>query len=318
MRANRAGESDRVKCVCLTGPTACGKTELALMLAEHFPLEVISMDSALVYRGMDIGTAKPSASVRADVPHHLVDIVDAADTYSAGRFVRDASLAIHDITARGRLPLIVGGTHLYLRALRDGLADLPEADPSIRQRLDSEAASAGWPALHARLADVDPEAAARISPSDGQRIQRALEVYELTGEALSVHQRRSRTDDLPTVKTLALLPDDRVALAERIEQRFDAMVEAGFIDEVATLKAREDLSATTPAMRAVGYRQIWAYLAGEYDWQEARARAVAATRQLAKRQLTSLRSDSRAEHLSLASPDLEQTLLGCVRTELSD
>ncbi len=317
MRTNRAGESDPVKCVCLTGPTACGKTELALMLAEHLPLEIVSMDSALVYRGMDIGTAKPSASVRAVVPHHLVDIVDVADTYSAGRFVRDAILAIKDITARGRLPLMVGGTHLYLRALRDGLANLPQADPSIRQRLNSEAASAGWPALHARLAGVDPEAAARISPNDGQRIQRALEVYELTGEALSVQQRRSCADDRPTVTTLALLPDDRVALVERIEQRFDAMVEAGFVDEVARLKAREDLTANTPAMKAVGYRQIWAYLAGEFEWHEARSRALAATRQLVKRQLTSLRSDSAAEHLSLAGPDLEQILLGRVRTELS-
>ena len=305
-----------MKCVCLIGPTACGKTELALKLAEHIPLEVVSMDSALVYRGMDIGTAKPSAAVRAVVPHHLVDIVDVADTYSAGRFAADASLAIEDITARGHLPLMVGGTHLYLRALRDGLASLPRADPSIRQRLDSEAATAGWPALHARLAGVDPEAAARIAPRDRQRIQRALEVFELTGEALSVQQRRSRADDRPTVRTLALLPDDRVALAARIEQRFDVMVEAGFIEEVARLKAREDLTSTTPAMRSVGYRQIWAYLAGEYDWHEARARAIAATRQLAKRQLTSLRSDTGAEVLSLASPDLEQTLLGCVRANL--
>ncbi len=308
-----AGGSDRVTCVCLTGPTACGKTELALKLAERIPLEIVSMDSALVYRDMDIGTAKPSAAVRAVVPHHLIDIVDAADTYSAGRFARDASVVINDITARGHLPLMVGGTHLYLRALRDGLASLPQADSSIRQRLDAEAATFGWPALHARLTDVDPEAAARISPNDAQRIQRALEVYELTGEAMSVQQRRPRTDDRPTVKTLALLPDDRVALAERIEQRFDAMVEAGFIEEVEKLKARDDLNSTTPAMRAVGYRQIWAYLAGETDWHEARARAIAATRQLAKRQLTSLRSDSAAECLSLASPDLEQTLFGRVR-----
>ncbi len=276
------------------------------------------MDSALVYRGMDIGTAKPSVAIRAVVPHHLVDIVDVADTYSAGRFATDANLAIKDITARGHVPLLVGGTHLYLRALRDGLANLPQANPSIRQRLDAEAATSGWPALHARLAGVDPEAAARISPRDGQRIQRALEVYELTGEALSVQQRRSCADDRPSVRTLALLPDDRVALAERIEQRFDAMVEAGFIEEVARLKARQDLTATTPAMRAVGYRQIWAYLAGECDWHEARARAIVATRQLAKRQLTSLRSDSAAEVLSLASPDLEQTLLGCVRASSSE
>ncbi len=312
-----AGDSDRPSCVCLIGPTACGKTELALKIAARIPLEIVSMDSALVYRGMDIGTAKPSADVRAIVPHHLIDIADAADTYSAGRFARDAGVAIRDIAARGRLPLLVGGTHLYLRALRDGLANLPQADASIRRRLDAEAAADGWPALHGRLARVDPEAAARIAPNDGQRIQRALEVYELTGEALSVQQRRSSGGDLPVVTTLALLPDDREALAGRIEQRFDAMVEAGFVEEVTELKARGDLTSATPAMRAVGYRQIWGYLDGEFDWHEARARALASTRQLAKRQLTSLRSDSNAEYLAAASPDIEQTLIARVRKELA-
>jgi tRNA dimethylallyltransferase len=312
-----AGDSVRPSCVCLTGPTACGKTELALKIAARIPLEIVSMDSALVYRGMDIGTAKPSADVRAIVPHHLIDIADAADTYSAGRFVRDAGVAIRDIAARGRLPLLVGGTHLYLRALRDGLANLPQADASIRRRLDAEAAAEGWPALHGRLAGVDPEAAARIAPSDGQRIQRALEVYELTGEALSVQQRRSSGGDLSVVTTLALLPDDREVLAGRIEQRFDAMVEAGFVEEVTELKARDDLTSATPAMRAVGYRQIWSYLDGEFDWHEARARALASTRQLAKRQLTSLRSDSNAEYLAAASPDIEQTLIARVREELA-
>ncbi len=312
-----AGDSVRPSCVCLTGPTACGKTELALKIAARIPLEIVSMDSALVYRGMDIGTAKPSADVRAIVPHHLIDIADAADTYSAGRFVRDAGVAIRDIAARGRLPLLVGGTHLYLRALRDGLANLPQADVSIRRRLDAEAAAEGWPALHGRLAGVDPEAAARIAPNDGQRIQRALEVYELTGEALSVQQRRSSGGDLSVVTTLALLPDDRKALAGRIEQRFDAMVEAGFVEEVTELKARDDLTSATPAMRAVGYRQIWSYLDGEFDWHEARARALASTRQLAKRQLTSLRSDSNAEYLAAASPDIEQTLIARVREELA-
>jgi tRNA dimethylallyltransferase len=226
-------------------------------------------------------------------------------------------VAIRDIAARGRLPLLVGGTHLYLRALRDGLANLPQADASIRRRLDAEAAAEGWPALHGRLAGVDPEAAARIAPSDGQRIQRALEVYELTGEALSVQQRRSSGSDLSVVTTLALLPDDREALAGRIEQRFDAMVEAGFVEEVTELKARDDLTSATPAMRAVGYRQIWSYLDGEFDWHEARARALASTRQLAKRQLTSLRSDSNAEYLAAASPDIEQTLIARVREELA-
>ncbi len=310
------GEPVGVQCVCLTGPTACGKTELALELSERIPLEIVSMDSALVYREMDIGTAKPSAEIRAVVPHHLVDIVDAAETYSAGRFVRDANLVIREIAARGRLPLLVGGTHLYLRALRDGLADLPTADPSIRERLDAEAASEGWAALHARLEIIDPEAAQRISPGDGQRIQRALEVYELTGEPLTTQQRRTSTEARPVVKTLALLPDDRGELAERIEKRFDTMVEAGFIEEVTRLKAREDLTAGTPAMRAVGYRQIWAYLEGECDWDVARSRALAATRQLAKRQQTSLRSDIAAERFSTASPGLGQSLLDRVRAEI--
>jgi tRNA dimethylallyltransferase len=274
------------------------------------------MDSALVYRNMDIGTAKPSSRVRALVPHHLIDIMDVADSYSAGQFVRDAKALVVEIKARGRLPLLVGGTHLYLRALRDGLADLPEADAAIRQRLDTEAATEGWPALHARLAVVDAEAAARIAPTDGQRIQRALEVYELAGEPLTVLQGRSNSAATVDVMTIAILPDDRAALARRIEHRFDAMIAAGFVDEVKNLKVREDLSLATPAMRAVGYRQLWAYLDGECDWAEARSRALAATRQLAKRQLTSLRSDAQALRLPLSSSNLEQTLLNHVKAEI--
>jgi len=308
-----AAEPERADCICLTGPTASGKTELALKLAEQLPLEVVSMDSALVYRDMDIGTAKPSSRVRARVPHHLIDIVDVADSYSAGKFARDADALVEEIKARGRLPLLVGGTHLYLRALRDGLADLPEADAVIRQRLDTEAATEGWPALHARLAIVDPEAATRIAATDGQRIQRALEVYELAGEPLTVLQGRSNSAATVDVMTIAILPDDRAALAGRIEQRFDAMVTAGFIEEVKNLKVREDLSLATPSMRAVGYRQLWAYLDGEFDWAEARSRALAATRQLAKRQLTSLRSDAQAVRLPLSSSNLEQTLLDHVK-----
>jgi tRNA dimethylallyltransferase len=305
------------KCVCLTGPTACGKTDVALRLAERLPLEIVSMDSALVYRGMDIGTAKPSAEIRAQVPHHLIDIIDVAETYSAGRFARDARIVINDIIDRGQLPLLVGGTHLYLRALRDGLADLPPADPLVRQRLDDEAAANGWPALHRRLADIDPVAAKRIAPADGQRIQRALEVFELTGEALSSIQQRASLDAPMQVTTLALIPEDRGALAKRIERRFDEMIKAGFVDEVAGLKARSDLSESTPAMRAVGYRQIWAYLAGSYSRTDARQRALAATRQLAKRQLTSLRSDAAVERISTADPDLDDTLLARVRRTMN-
>ncbi|MFL2547421.1 MAG: tRNA (adenosine(37)-N6)-dimethylallyltransferase MiaA [Candidatus Rariloculaceae bacterium] len=302
-----------VDCVCLTGPTACGKTELALRLAEHVPLEVVSMDSALVYRGMDIGTAKPSLAVRQQVPHHLIDIIDASEAYSAGRFVRDAEAKVEEIKARGRLPLLVGGTHLYLRAIRDGIADLPEADSTVRNQLDAEAEMLGWPALHERLASIDPDAAERISPSDGQRIQRALEVFELTGKSLTDQQRASHATATLTVKTFAVLPTDRGALAERIEQRFDSMVAEGFVEEVEKFKAREDLSPTTPAMRAVGYRQMWAYLAGECSWAEARDRALAATRQLAKRQLTSLRSDALAETLALEGQDVERTFAVAVQ-----
>jgi len=283
-------------CLCLTGPTASGKTDLALSLAERLPIEIVSMDSALVYRGMDIGTAKPSPAVRARVPHHLIDIVDPADPYSAGRFARDARAVIQGIQARGRAALLVGGTLLYLRAFRDGLASLPSASIEVRSQLDREAQSRGWPALHRRLADIDPEAARKISPSDRQRIQRALEVYELTGESITSHRRRSASARVATpVRVLAIVDDDRAALAARIERRFDAMVEAGFIAEVERLMRRGDLNSELPALRAVGYRQIWRHLAGELEWRDARARAISATRQLAKRQMTWLRSETNLE-----------------------
>ena len=308
----------RVACVCLTGPTATGKTELALDVASELPLEIVSMDSALVYRDMDIGTAKPPPAIRDRVPHYLIDILDAADSYSAGRFVEDASRALRAIAARGKIPLLVGGTHLYLRALRDGLADLPPANSEIRSRLDEEAAADGWPALHRRLGQCDPDAAMRIAPSDGQRIQRALEVHEITGEALSVLQKNSMPASDLDIVTIAIIPNDRDVLAERIECRFDAMLEAGFVEEVERLRSRGDLDASTPSMRAVGYRQIWGYLDGEYDWDTTRTKALAATRQLAKRQLTSLRSDSSAIRLSMSEPALGvqviermQAALGC-------
>jgi len=293
-----------VHCVCLTGPTACGKTDLALAISERLPVEIVSMDSALVYRGLDIGAAKPSPAVRARVPHHLIDILDPAETYSAGRFVRDATAAIRGILERGRLPLLVGGTLLYLKALRDGLAELPLADTHVRARLDAEAAQFGWGALHERLREVDPDAAARIEPSDRQRIQRALEVYELTGTALSELQRRSSAGRELQIETIALVPSARAALAERIEQRFDAMVDAGFVEEVRALRARGDLDPTLPSMRAVGYRQIWAHLDGCFDWPEARRKAIVATRQYAKRQLTWLRGDPRCEPWPASAPDL--------------
>ena len=241
-------------CLCITGPTACGKTDLALALAlaEEFPLEVVSMDSAMVYRGMDIGTAKPSPDILAGVPHHLVDILEPTESYSAGRFAADAREAVERIRSRGRLPILVGGTLLYLRALRDGLASLPRANPAIRRRLDREAELFGWEGLYRRLEKVDPAVADRISPKDRQRIQRALEVYELTGEPISALQSRERLEPGMPVRAVALVPSDRDRLAERIERRFDAMVEAGFVDEVRALRERGDLDPAMTSMRTIG------------------------------------------------------------------
>jgi tRNA dimethylallyltransferase len=298
--------------VCLTGPTACGKTDLALELAERVPIEIVSMDSAMVYRGLDIGTAKPSAAVRARVPHHLIDIVEPTDTYSAGRFARDAAAAVREIAARGRLPLLVGGTLLYLRALREGLAILPRADAALRSELDAQARTLGWPAMHERLRRIDPAAAVRIAPTDRQRIQRALEVHALTGRPLSELQGSAAKDGALEIATVALVPEDRAALALRIERRFDAMVDLGLVAEVQNLRARGDLSKELPALRAVGYRQIWGHLEGAYDWQDARRRAIAATRQLAKRQLTWLRGDRVSERWPAEAPGLAATFLARV------
>jgi tRNA dimethylallyltransferase len=297
-------ESRPLECVCITGPTACGKTELALALAGRVPLEVISMDSALVYRGLDIGTAKPDLATRATVPHHLIDILEPTEAYSAGRFARDAAVLIADIRARGRLPLLVGGTLLYLRALRDGLAALPRADAALRADLDREAAEHGWAALHERLQRVDPAAAARIAPSDRQRIQRALEVHALTDRTITELQ-RARDDRIrPAILTIALVPESRADLAARIERRFDGMVAAGFVQEVERLRERGDLRPDMPAMRAVGYRQLWSYLDGSYAWDEARTKAIIATRQYAKRQLTWLRGDPLIEPWPALAPSL--------------
>jgi tRNA dimethylallyltransferase len=279
------------RCVCLTAPTASGKTELALRLAEQFPVEIISMDSAMVYRGMDIGTAKPSEWQRAQVPHHLIDICDPADSYSAGRFLEDTVRLATEITERGRIPLIVGGTMMYLRALRCGLAPLPKAHAQVRAEIDAEADQRGWAALHAQLAAIDPSAARRIEPADRQRIQRALEIWRTTGATLSEHLAAGLQRAPLRLTTIALIPRERAVLHAAIEQRFDAMLAAGFESEVRVLHERNDLHRGLAALRCVGYRQLLEYLDGVISLALARERAIAATRQLAKRQLTWLRSD---------------------------
>jgi tRNA dimethylallyltransferase len=290
--------AQRLPVLVLTGPTGAGKTDWAIHLAESAPVEIVSVDSALVYRGLDIGTAKPSRDVRARVPHHLIDICDATESYSAGRFVTDALDCIRQIHARRRAPLLVGGTMLYLRALLHGLAALPQAAPELRREFDGRAARLGWPALHAELWRLDPAAAARIAPNDSQRIQRALEVCYTTGRAISELQRAtaSTLGDFH-VRYWMLAPRDRTTLHQRLARRLDAMMASGFLDEVRQLRARGDLTAGHPAMRAVGYRQLWAHLDGQYDLPEAGRRALAATRQLAKRQLTWMRSETRGEWL---------------------
>jgi tRNA dimethylallyltransferase len=280
------------KAYCLLGPTASGKSRLALELAARLPIEIVSMDSAQVYRGLDIGTAKPSAAERQRVPHHLIDLVDPDQRYSAGRFRTDAICAIQGILSRGRIPLVVGGTMLYYRALAAGLDALPAADPEIRRQIDGEAARRGWPALHAELASIDADAAARISPNDAQRIQRALEVWRVTGRPISALQ-TGHAQTLPfELAAFALVPQDRDELHQRIAGRLDRMLAAGLVEELQALRERYRLTADLPSMRAVGYRQVWGYLEGEFDRAEMRERAIVATRRLAKRQLTWMRSFS--------------------------
>ncbi|MFN9212851.1 MAG: tRNA (adenosine(37)-N6)-dimethylallyltransferase MiaA [Betaproteobacteria bacterium] len=293
--------------VLLLGPTASGKSALALQLAQEIPLEIVSIDSAQVYRGMDIGTAKPTAAERAAVPHHLLDLRDPSEPYSAADFVRDATAAIADIRARGKRPLVVGGTMLYAKALREGLSDLPRADATVRARLEAQAQAEGWPALHERLAQVDPATVARLPPNDRQRIQRALEVWETTGVPLSQLQNAPRKPPL-ALATGALLPADRGELRRRIAQRFDAMLAAGFLDEVRSLIERGDLHADLPSMRAVGYRQAWAYLHDDGDLATLRTAAVHATAQLAKRQITWLRSMADARPIDPLAPDAAAAL----------
>jgi len=282
----------------LMGPTASGKTELAVELAQRLPCDIISVDSALVYRGMDIGTAKPGPELLRQAPHRLIDICDPTEAYSAARFREDALREMAAISARGRIPLLVGGTMLYFRALQYGLSALPEADPAVRARLEAEAAADGWAALHRRLARIDPDAAARIHPNDPQRIQRALEVHALTGTTLTELQNRDGGQTLPyRLVKLVRSPRDRAVLHERIERRFHRMLELGFEQEVRGLLQRWELTLETPSMRAVGYRQMLAYLRGSHSREQMIERGIAATRQLAKRQLTWLRADREARWL---------------------
>lgn len=296
------------------GPTASGKTDVAVRLRAAYPLDIVSVDSALVYRHMDIGTAKPGAATLAAAPHRLIDIRDPEEPYSAGEFVADVRREIATIHEAGRIPLLAGGTMLYFRSLTEGIADLPAADADLRNRIDRESDEIGWPALHDRLLEIDPEFANRISPNDRQRIQRALEVHELSGVTMSAWHGETvaAADDFEFLK-IALLPADRAALHARIERRLDAMFAAGFVDEVRSLMGRDGLTADHSSMRAVGYRQVWAHLEGESDLSSARYRALVATRQLAKRQLTWLRSEPqlrRFDPLESESYDAISNVLG--------
>lgn len=286
--------------ILLIGPTASGKTALAFELATRFPCDIISIDSAQVFRDMDIGTAKPDAATLARFPHRLIDLITPEERYSAAQFRSDALREMESITKAGRIPLLVGGTMLYVKALREGLADLPQADPVVRGQIDAEAAAQGWPVLHAELARLDPETAARLKPTDAQRIQRALEVVRLSGRTLGSFFAEQAARALPfRVLNLALIPSDRAVLHARIAERFTAMLAAGLVDEVKALRAKYQLDAGLPSMRCVGYRQVWEMLEGELPAKELRERGIYATRQFAKRQLTWLRS---MEGLELVDP----------------
>lgn len=300
----------RPRAIFLLGPTASGKTAVSLEVASRLPVEIVSVDSALVYRGLDIGSAKPDPATRARFPHHLVDIVDPPDPYSAGRFREDALRVAGEIAARGRVPFFVGGTMLYERALMRGLAALPAADPEVRARLDAKAKDVGWPAMHAELMRVDPPTAARLDPHDAQRVQRALEVHAVSGRPLSAHIAEGERLPAPfRALRLSLEPSDRAVLHDRIARRFHAMLAAGLVEEVRGLRERWPLGAELPAMRAVGYRQVWETLEGTAPESTLEARGIAATRQLAKRQLTWLRAMTDVERLDCLDSGLARSAL---------
>ena len=302
----------------LLGPTASGKSALALALAREVPLEIISVDSAQVYRGMDIGTAKPSPAERARVPHHLIDLVDPDQSYSTGRWRADALRAVSDVLARKKVPLLVGGTMLYFRALVGGLDALPPADTAVRKEIDAEAARRGWPALHAELEKVDPRTAQRLKPGDAQRIQRALEVWRVTGRPLSQLHGISGGELPFKVRAFALVPSDRTLLHKRIEERFDSMLAGGLVEELAALRRKFRLTASMPSMRTVGYRQVWEHLEGKSDRRTMRERGIAATRQLAKRQLTWLRSFRDLVRLDAGGPKDAAVALHLLLHELAE
>ena len=318
-----SGLPEKLKYIALAGPTASGKTAVALAVAQLRPVEIVSVDSALIYRGMDIGTAKPSKAEQASVPHHLIDIRDPAESYSAAAFVADATRLINEIRARGALPLLVGGTMLYFKALFDGIDAMPAADAAVRARIDAEADALGWPAMHARLAQVDPVTAARLAPQDSQRIQRALEVWESSGQPLSsFHAGENKAaKGLAGGALFSLEPADRAWLHARIADRFEAMLAAGFLDEVEALRARGDLSTELPSMRCVGYRQACEMLdacggerPGAKAMAELRERGIAATRQLAKRQITWLRSMPARTVIACDAPDAVRTAVQRIAT----
>ena len=301
--------------ICLAGPTAAGKSAATLALARHWPVEIITVDSATIYRDMDIGTAKPSAQERALVPQHLLDIRDPAQSYSAAEFCTDATALIKQIRARGRIPLLCGGTMMYYKALREGLNDLPGANSEVRQALEAQAEQLGWPALHARLAEVDPITAQRLAPNDSQRIQRALEIWHLSGQPMSTLLQQGRpgnAEDGPNYLTVSMEPSDRLALHRRIAQRYHLMLEQGLVEEVQRLYDRGDLHPGLPSIRCVGYRQLWDYLDGNVSKTHAVEQAIAATRQLAKRQLTWLRAQPDRIIVDCLAPNAAAQVLDAV------
>ncbi len=304
---------DNLPVVFLMGPTASGKTALAMQLYDELPCEIVSVDSAMIYKGMDIGTAKPDAETLRQYPHRLIDLCDPSEAYSAAEFRRDALNEISEIRNSGKIPLLTGGTMMYFNALKNGLAQLPEADPEVRQRLLDEANAMGWPYMHAKLAKVDPESAQRLNPNDSQRLQRALEIYEVSGRTMTDlwAEQEQQKPEFPII-SMAVMPNDRAELHKRIEQRFDIMLEQGFVDEVRSLWDRGDLNLQMPSVRCVGYRQVWEYFSDTWDYETMRFKGIVATRQLAKRQVTWLRSWEKLAWMDTHDPKLLSNALKLV------